>query len=978
MMKFDNIYVSYKKETGRLLYWMIQTSNGIIQALGPSKDGCSLEVNLTGQAPVADLVLMAKLIATHRVNVPSEMLASFHSVIELRTIYYSQFQELASISPSKELEENNSKHKHFIDILTQAFQILGGEAWLAERDEKAAEAGETKADAESSATANRFSVLNIDADNSESDTSHQGENNGEADDDASSFATPRQQRKRQHGKRKGKGKKAKARKSGRADDQHLGDVPLESYRIIEDDEVQHYYMAVFSLAMHWMEFRSLLQEFWRKVAYQGLNSAMVAALGNIAVAMVKQSEAVIFGDFPGYESLDMMILTLTGVGPEKAAKECRVTNNLNNVPGFFERGGLPVDIREAFLINAYDDLVDFITDFQKTRSGKPTKRMLAQLKGWDPCFDLQKATTEERLKWRRSYTINWLYDLVNVVAAGALYGLAEDEKGLVLEDVDWGTNGPFRLDRRLFGLFDFAVEVTTLAMQKPGTTFSHKISPHLVFHLQCIVDAWTVSRGWAFSGLRGHVLGNPAPYGVLRHHLDMFLGQGRWSTKGFGFSRGVAALKSLWASFRHTGEAYEDVTTCIELYEELSRQFDEALGVSQVARMPEVTPSRFSATNYNGLWDYSPFLCGAGLAEALELSYRCAMRLWDELRELLPVVYLHGCMVAYKHLESPLPLFGQLNTMFHKSYFSADGGPIYDLSNGFPLHGSERKTHKYRFQERPSRRANTSVSTIEDQLDAFPLRNYTHKSELVAYKKAGWDPDRIPDSDVHYTSALGLTRLSQMSRLYNPATSGWMNAGADRLRTQWSKVGTKVGDIVDDTTMKSLRKRMDTMNGDIEEMTLVPDALSEPLSWITDPSKIANKDPKMTPEMMLNVVWNDLYSDICCDLKPYSSLNYLWITVNVLKFYDNLEEEAKANGSAEIKAMFEETMEDLSAGRDRRVFVSTFAMHGTNEELTKIVARTFKKNDPGVKHLRYFDEETVEATERGPALGFEASPCCVM
>ncbi|KAH0497981.1 hypothetical protein TgHK011_005262 [Trichoderma gracile] len=973
-MKFDNLYVSYKKETGRLLYWMIRTSNNIIQTMGPSKDDCSLEVNLTGQAPVSDLVLMANLIATHRVDVPSEMLALFHSVIELRTIYYSQFQELASISPSRELEKNNSKHKHFIDILTQAFHILGGEAWLAGQDEKAAEAGEGKADAETSATANRFSALNIDADGSESDTSHQGE----ADEDASSFATARQQRRRQHGKRKGKGKKPKARKSGRADCQHLGDVPLENYHIIEEDEIQYYFMAVFSLAMHWMEFRRLLQEFWRKVAYQGLNSAVVAALGNIAVAMIKQSEAVIFCDFPGYESLDMMILTLTGVDPEKAARECRCTNKLNVLNGFFEKEGWPMDIREAYLVNAYDDLVDFITDFQKTRSGKPTKRMLAQLKGWDPCFAVRKATKEERLKWRRSYTINWLYDLVNAVAARALYGSSEDGKGYVLEDVDWGAEGPFRLDRRPFGLFDFAVEVTTLAMQKPGTTFRHKISPHLVFHLQCIIDSWTVSRGWAVSKFGGHVMSNPAPDVVPRRHLDMFLGQGEWATKSFGFSRGVSALRSLWESFRHTGEAYEDVATCIGLYEELSRQFDEALGVSQVARMPEVALSRFSTTNRNGLWDYSPFLCGAGLVEALELSYRCAMRLWDELREILPVVYLHGCMVTYRHLESPLPLFHRLNTMFHKSFFSADGGPIYDFSKGFPLHGSERKVHKYRFQERPSRRANTSVSTIEDQLDAFPLRHYTHKSDLVVYKKAGWDPDRIPDSDVHHTSGLGLTRLSQMSRLYNPATSDWMNAGANLLRTQWSRVDTTVGDIIDDTTMKSLRKRMDTMDGDVEEMTLVPDAVSESLSWITDPSKIANKDPKMTPEMMLDVVWNDLYSDICCDMKPYSSLNYLWITVNVLKFYDNLEEEAKANGSAEIKALFEEIIEDLSAGRDRRVFVSTFAMHGTNEELTKIVAKTFKKTDPGVEHLRYFDEESVEGEERGPALGFEASPCCVM
>jgi hypothetical protein len=39
-------------------------------------------------------------------------------------------------------------------------------------------------------------------------------------------------------------------------------------------------------------------------------------------------------------------------------------------------------------------------DFQETRSGKPTKRMLSEIRDWDPNFDLQRATKEQRIKWR--------------------------------------------------------------------------------------------------------------------------------------------------------------------------------------------------------------------------------------------------------------------------------------------------------------------------------------------------------------------------------------------------------------------------------------------------------------------------------------------------------------------------------------------------------------------------------------------------
>ena len=48
-MKLDSLYASYKKETGQLLYWLIQTSNNISQSLDPSKNDCQLKVNLTGQ-----------------------------------------------------------------------------------------------------------------------------------------------------------------------------------------------------------------------------------------------------------------------------------------------------------------------------------------------------------------------------------------------------------------------------------------------------------------------------------------------------------------------------------------------------------------------------------------------------------------------------------------------------------------------------------------------------------------------------------------------------------------------------------------------------------------------------------------------------------------------------------------------------------------------------------------------------------------
>lgn len=50
-----------------------------------------------------------------------------------------------------------------------------------------------------------------------------------------------------------------------------------------------------------------------------------------------------------------------------------------------EGGSIGFDPREHFPMNAYIDLVDFVTDFQHTRSGKPSKRMCYVVLFWFFC-----------------------------------------------------------------------------------------------------------------------------------------------------------------------------------------------------------------------------------------------------------------------------------------------------------------------------------------------------------------------------------------------------------------------------------------------------------------------------------------------------------------------------------------------------------------------------------------------------------------
>ena len=253
-------------------------------------------------------------------------------------------------------------------------------------------------------------------------------------------------------------------------------MPLESYHIIQAEEgsIWDYLMAALDLVKEMHALRLLLQQTWQEVAYDGLNSAVAGALCHAAHARVQRTSTAMFVDFvdfPGGDTFETVMNTLTMGDIENGFSmtfppETVDAAQLQSNPTETAQGGVPgntkidyLDLKEHFFINTYRDLVEFAEDFQKTRSGKPTKRMLEGIKSWDPEFNLQRATDEERIQWRRIYTINWLYDLVNVHSSVVVQRNAIHGEGHALENVDWSPEGPWAKHRTLFGLNRFAGKV---------------------------------------------------------------------------------------------------------------------------------------------------------------------------------------------------------------------------------------------------------------------------------------------------------------------------------------------------------------------------------------------------------------------------------------------------------------------------------------------------------------------------------------
>ena len=236
---------------------------------------------------------MAELIAKHMRTIPSLIYKLFESVIAARQATYSAFESMTCDDP--ELQKNNASHKHFIDILVKSFEELRGNEWKIKQ-----QPDEEEEDIDDVIFSNKFSSLNLG--DSEEDGESSDDNKPDNKAQAAVHVQNRQRQKKSSsgkGKKGKKGKKAQKKKMSHAalsKRQPLDDIPLESYRIIEDTDgiINEYLMATYSLVNEWMSLRQFVQQMWSDASYTNLNSAVAGGMSNVAIKMVQKAANTIF------------------------------------------------------------------------------------------------------------------------------------------------------------------------------------------------------------------------------------------------------------------------------------------------------------------------------------------------------------------------------------------------------------------------------------------------------------------------------------------------------------------------------------------------------------------------------------------------------------------------------------------------------------------------------------------------------------
>ncbi|MCJ1460300.1 hypothetical protein MMC28_010679 [Mycoblastus sanguinarius] len=155
------------------------------------------------------------------------------------------------------------------------------------------------------------------------------------------------------------------------------------------------------------------------------------------------------------------------------------------------------------------------------------------------------------------------------------------------------------------------------------------------------------------------------------------------------------------------------------------------LGETLISFHDDTPRSLFSKSSKNGLWLYSPYLCGTGMVEMLNMSYDWGTKCWDRSG----------------HINKPIDILERIISIFEDDIFHGGKRPTRKFFDSFKLSidikaqflGDPDKLRRYRGGTHASEKG--SIFRSKGRPDSHS--RYTKQGKLFALGQADWLISRL-------------------------------------------------------------------------------------------------------------------------------------------------------------------------------------------------------------------------------------------
>ncbi|KAK7417730.1 hypothetical protein QQX98_004386 [Neonectria punicea] len=305
-------------------------------------------------------------------------------------------------------------------------------------------------------------------------------------------------------------------------------------------------------------------------------------------------------------------------------------------------------------------------------------------------------------------------------------------------------------------------------------------------------------------------------------------------------------------------------------------------------------------------------------------------------------------------ITEPVGLYATLQDLFKHTFFTKGQIPTSNFGEALKSRIGETGSRFSQRQWQSARQTAANGLDIHGMLDPNANRFFQKKSNLMLYRPADWNPDRIPDKDVAFGTFLFFSRLSQVKQVIDPVTK------EPRLEDNILVREAKANGL-DDKAILGIREQfMKTLGGDRDAASVSPSVLNSftregytTASGESLPNPTGRKHDadgiNLTGRGLLEAIKLDISNDIC-GTRPLSSLNYVWVTFDFLMLFMRIEERLK-----ELKNPLYLTAYDCP-GQKSRITLTDMALQLEDEECLRAMAEVFQNPRAGFMHHIYWED----------------------